>query len=155
VAASSGIGGPLPGGFAQAYADDPFTMPGGDCKAGVNPSDVVLPGSQPFVDTVNDGDDGDMEINCSPSPALTFSDTVARVSGSPGVDACYEAVTTHPLVGPAGYEQLAPGTQFCLVTLSETTRRTWVMRVTLKSLDPSTDDLTWSATVWYRDPAAG
>lgn len=156
VAASSGIGAkPQDDGFAQAYANDPFTMPGGGCRTAVNPSDVVLPGSQPFVDTVNDGSDGDMEINCATAPELTFSDTVARVSGTPGVEGCYHAVTTAPFVGAASYQQLRPGSQFCLVTISSTTRRTWVMLVTLKSLDKSSDDLAWTATVWYRDPTAG
>jgi hypothetical protein len=153
VAASSAI--PGADGFVQAYAGDAFTMPGGGCKAASNPSDVVLPGSQPFVDTVNDGSDGDMEISCAKGPELTFSDPVARVSKSPGVSACYASVSNHPMVGPAGYRQLTPGTQLCLATFSSTTRRTWVMEVTLKSADKVTDDLSWTATVWYRDPSAG
>ncbi len=137
-------------GYPQAYADSAFTMPGGSCRAAVNPSDVVLARAQPLVDTQVDGSDGDMEINCAAAPELTFSDTVARVSVTPGAAGCLHAVTSAPMVGPAGYRQLHPGAQFCLTTVSGVTKKTWIMLVTLKALDPVSDDLTWTATAWSR-----
>jgi hypothetical protein len=155
VAASSGIGTPPADGFVQAYANDAFTMPGGGCRTAGNPSAVVLPGSQPFVGTDNDGNDGDMKISCAPAPELAFGDTVAQVGGTPDADGCLHAVTTAPMVGPSSYQQLHPGSQFCLVTTSSTTRRTWVMLATLKSLNQATDNLAWTATVWYREPWVG
>jgi eukaryotic-like serine/threonine-protein kinase len=156
--ATAGSGGPSAsgsgaGGFTQAYANAMFTMPGGSCRNVASPSDVVLPGSQPFVDTQDDGSDGDMDIKCTPAPELTFRDTVAPVSGTPGAEGCIHAVTTAPMVGSASYQQLRPGSQFCLLTTSSTTRRMWIMLVTLKSLNKSADDLVWTATVWFREPS--
>jgi serine/threonine protein kinase len=154
--ASSGTGGTAAGaGYTEAYAGAAFTMPGGNCSEAVNPSDVVLAGAQPFVDTVNDGNGGDMEINCATAPELTFGDTVARVSGTPGAAGCFHAATTAPMVGPASYQQLHPGSQFCLTTTSSTTKKTWIMLVTLKSLNKPSDDLAWTATAWYRTGALG
>ena len=155
AAASSGSGGTAQDdGYARVYADYAFTMPGGNCSTAVNPSDVVLVGSQPFVDTKNDGNDGDMEINCAADPELTFSDTVAQVSGTPSAAGCVHAMTTAPMVGPASYRQLHPGSQFCLTTISSTTNKAWIMLVTLKSLNKVSDDLAWTATAWYREPPA-
>jgi hypothetical protein len=145
---------PSDGGYVQAYAGYAFTMPGGSCTAAVNPSDVVLASSQPYVDTKDDGDDGDMEINCAAAPELTFSDTVAQVSGTPDAAGCVHALTTMPMVGPASYQQFHPGSQLCLTTTSSTTSKTWVMLVTLKSLSRSSDNLAWTATAWYSNHSA-
>jgi hypothetical protein len=151
AAATSGSGPTAPDGYVQAYAGYAFTMPGGSCTTAVNPSDAVLASSQPYVDTKNDGDAGDMEINCAAAPELTFSDIVAPVRGTPDAAGCVHALTTAPMVGPASYQQFHPGTQFCLTTTSSssTTSKTWVMLITLKSLSKSSDDLAWTATAWY------
>ena len=112
-------------------------MPGGSCTAALNPSDAVLADSQPFVDTQNDGEDGDMEIHCAAYPAptaypeLTFSDIAAQVSGTPSAAQCLHATGTAPLVGPVSYRQLRPGSQFCLTTTNSTTNKTWITLVTL------------------------
>ena len=158
AAASSGSAGTaLDDSYAQAYTDYAFTMPGGSCTAALNPSDVVLAGSQPFVDTQNDGDNGDMEIHCAAYPAptsypeLTFSDTVAQVSGTPSAAECLHATSTAPIVGPVSYRQLHPGSQFCLTTTNSTTSETWITLVTLESLNKISDDLAWTATAWYRE----
>ena len=145
---------PSDDGYVQAYAGYAFTMPGGSCTAAVNPSDVVLASSQPYVDTKDDGDDGDMEINCAAAPELTFSDTVAQVSGTPDAAGCVHALTSMPMVGPASYQQFHPGSQLCLTTTSSTTSKTWVMLVTLKSLSRSSDNLAWTATAWYSNHSA-
>jgi eukaryotic-like serine/threonine-protein kinase len=155
AAATSGSGETVPGdGYVQAYAGYAFTMPGGSCTAAVNPSDVVLVGSQPYVDTKDDGNAGDMEINCAAAPELTFSDTVAQVSGTPDAAGCVHALTTAPMVGPASYQQFHPGSQFCLTTTNSTTSKTWVMLVTLESLSKSSDNLAWTATAWYSNHSA-
>ena len=145
---------PSDDGYVQAYAGYAFTMPGGSCTAAVNPSDVVLASSQPYVDTKDDGDAGDMEINCATAPELTFSDTVAQVSGTPDAAGCVHALTTVPMVGPVSYQQFHPGSQLCLTTTSSTTSKTWVMLVTLKSLSRSSDNLAWTATAWYSNHSA-
>jgi hypothetical protein len=153
--AASGNGETAPNnGYVQAYAGYAFTMPGGSCTAAVNPSDVVLASPQPYVDTKNDGDAGDMEINCATAPELTFSDTVAEVSGTPDATGCVHALATAPMVGPASYRQFRPGSQFCLATTSSTSSKSWVMRVTLRSLSKSSDNLAWTATAWYSDHSA-
>jgi hypothetical protein len=156
AATTSGSGETAPDdGYVQAYAGYAFTMPGGSCTAAVNPSDVVLASPQPYVDTKDDGDAGDMEINCAGAPELTFSDTVAQVSGTPDAAGCVRALTTAPMVGPASYQQFHPGSQFCLTTTSSsTTSKAWVMLVTLKSLSKSSDNLAWTATAWYSDHSA-
>jgi hypothetical protein len=120
----------------------------------VNPSDVVLASSQPYVDTKDDGDAGDMEINCAAAPELTFSDTVAEVSGTPDAAACVRALTTAPMVGTASYQQLRPGSQFCLTATDSATSKTWVMLATLKSLSKPSDNLAWTATGWYSNRSA-
>jgi hypothetical protein len=154
-AATSGNGETAPdNGYVQAYAGYAFTMPGGNCTAAVNPSDVVLASSQPYVDTKNDGDAGDMEINCAAAPELTFSDTVAQVSGTPDAAACVRALTTAPMIGTASYQQLHPGSQFCLTASDSATSKTWVMLATLKSLSKSSDNLAWTATGWYSNHSA-
>jgi hypothetical protein len=63
-------------------------------------------------------------------------------------------MTTAPMVGPASYKQLRPGSQFCLTTTSSTTKKTWIMLVTLKSLSKVSDDLAWTATAWYHEASA-
>jgi serine/threonine protein kinase len=149
-ATAPGAGGTAPAdGYTKAYAGSAFTMPGGNC-ATVNPSDVVLAGAQPFVDTQIDGSDGDMEINCAAAPELTFSDTVAAVTGAPGLAGCLHALASAPVIEPASYRQLHPGSQFCLTTVSAASKKTWVMLATLRSLNQVSDDLAWTATAWYR-----
>ena len=160
AAGSGSAGTALDGGYARAYADYAFTMPGGNCTAALNPSDVVLAGSQPFVDTQNDGQNGDMEIHCgaypqpTASPELTFSDTVAQVSGKPSAAQCLQATSTAPIAGPVSYRQLRPGSQFCLITANSITNETWITLVTLKSLNKTSDNLAWTATAWHRAPAS-
>jgi hypothetical protein len=155
AAATSGSGETaLADGYVQAYAGYAFTMPGGNCTAAVNPSDVVLASSQPYVDTKNDGDAGDMEINCAAAPELTFSDIVAQVSGTPDAAGCVHALTTAPMVPSASYQKFHPGSQLCLTTTDRATSKTWVMLVTLRSLSKSSDDLAWTATAWYSNHSA-
>jgi eukaryotic-like serine/threonine-protein kinase len=161
AAGSGSAGAAADDGYAQAYADYVFTMPGGGCTAALNPSDVVLAAAQPFVDTQDDGNDGDMEIHCAaypaptPDPELTFSDTVAQVTGTPGAAECLHATSTAPIVGPVSYRQLHAGSQFCLTTTNSATGKTWVTLVTLKSVNKVSDDLSWTATAWDRAGSAG
>jgi hypothetical protein len=79
---------------------------------------------------------------------------VAQVRGTPDAAGCVHALSTAPMVGPASYQQLHPGSGFCLTTTSSTTGKTWVMLVTLKSLSKSSDDLAWTATAWYGNHSA-
>ena len=161
AAAGSASAGAAPDdGYTRAYAGYAFTMPGGNCTAALNPSDVVLAGPQPFVDTRNDGQDGDMEIHCAayPEPTseaeLTFSDTAAQVSGTPSAAACLHAASTAPIVGPVSYQRLHAGSQFCLTTTNSATKKTWVTLVTLRALNKVSDDLAWTATAWYGERPA-
>ena len=95
-----------------------------------------------------------MEINCAAAPELTFSDTVAQVSGTPDATGCVRALAAAPMVGPASYRQVRPGSQFCLAATSSTKSKSWVMRVTLRSLSKSSDNLAWTATAWYSSHSA-
>jgi hypothetical protein len=88
--------------------------------------------------------DGNTDIQFS------TSDQAAAVTGSPDAAACDLAVNRHPLAGSILFKQLKPGMQLCFTggTNNQGTAQGLLVRVTFISKDTTTDDVTWTATVW-------
>jgi hypothetical protein len=140
-------------GYSLDYKNAPFTMSGESCGyIGTDFSSYAsFTQSSPKV-TVSDNFGGNLDIGCGDDAAdvefIGQAGQVAQLNGNPTPAQCAATITTRPLVGTIGFDELESGEEFCFIAGSGYPPGPLVL-VTLKSVAGSpTFAITWAATAW-------